>query len=307
MFFTNLRRIAQSSFHGFWRNGFVSLASVLVMTITLLVVGSTIFLNAVFDATLVTIEEKVDVNVYFVPDAEEENILSTKASIEALPEVQSVVYVTKEQVLENFLEIHKDDQTTLQALDEIDDNPLGAKLNIRAKDPSQYQSVADFLTERTDTLDGEPVIDYVNFFKNKEAIDRLSRIIDSVESVALLLTILLVVISVLITFNTIRLGIYVSREVISVMRLVGASTSYIRWPFVFTGIIYGILAGFLAILIFFPVTLYLGDLTERFFIGINIFEYYVSNFGQLFFVVLGSGIIIGAVSSYLAVKRYLKS
>tara|TARA_B100001540_G_scaffold301029_1_gene307053 strand:+ start:504 stop:1427 length:924 start_codon:yes stop_codon:yes gene_type:complete len=307
MFLTNLRRIAQAGFHGFWRNGFVSLASVLVMTITLLVIGSTIFSSAVFDATLKTIENKVDVNVYFVPEASEESILSMKSDIEGLPEVASVTYVSREQALEDLVERRRDDQVVLQALEEVGENPLGAKLNVRAKEPSQYQGVADYLGTRTEMLNGTPLIDNINFAKNKEAIDRLSQVIDTAQHVSVFLTIMLVVISVLITFNTIRLGIYVSREEISVMRLVGAGVMYIRGPFVFTGIMYGVVAGILSMIIFYPVAYYLGDLTEHIFVSINVFEYYISNFGQLFVIVVGSGIIIGAVSSYLAVKRYLKS
>ena len=307
MFVTSLKRIVRTGFHSFWRNGFVSLAAVLIMVVALSVIGSVMFMNAIFDATLEGIQDKVDVNVYFVPEATEIEVLDLKESIESLPEVTSVGYVSREDALVNFKEEHKDDQTTLQALEELDDNPFGARLNIRAKEPSQYQGVADFLGDRNTSLSGNQIIDEVNFLENKAAIDRLSKIITSAETLGFVLAIVFVITSVLITFNTIRLAIYVSREEIGVMRLVGASVSYIRGPFVFTGVMYGLVAGLLTLIIFYPVTLWLGDLTERFFIGINIFEYYTSNFGQIFLIVVGSGVIVGAISSSLAVMRYLKS
>jgi len=306
MFTTNLKRIVRTGFHSFWRNGFVSLAAVLIMVIALSVIGSVMFMNAAFGATLRSIQDKVDINVNFVPDASEQEIFDLKTSLEALPEVAHVGYVSREEVLADFREKHKD-QVNLQALEEVGGNPFGARLNIRAEDPSQYQGVADFLGNRNTSISGDQIIDEVNFLENKEVIDRLSKIINSTETFGFGLALLLIIISILITFNTIRLAIYVSREEIGVMRLVGASASYIRGPFVFTGITYGLVASLITLIIFYIGTFWLGDLTERVFGSINIFEYYISNFGQISLVVVGSGIIMGAVSSYLAVMKYLKS
>jgi len=307
MFATNLRRIAKTGFHSFWRNGSVSLAAVLIMVVALTAIGSIMFMNAVFDATLLGIQNRVGVNVSFVPEAIEQEILELKTELEALPEVEHVGYVSREEALANFREKHKDEQIILRSLDEVSENPFGARLDVRAKEPSQYQGVADFIVDKNTSFSGDQIIDEVSFLENKVAIDRLSKIITSTETFGFVLAVVLVAISVLITFNTIRLAIYVSREEIGVMRLVGASVSYIRGPFVFTGVMYGLVAGFLTLVMFYPVTLWLGDLTERFFIGINIFEYYTSNFGQIFLIVVGSGIVMGAISSYLAVMKYLKS
>ena len=116
----------------------------------------------------------------------------------------------------------------------------------------------------------------------------------------------LIVISVLITFNTIRLAIFISREEISIMRLVGANSFYVRGPFVVVGTIYGVVAAIFTLLLFYPITFWLGGATENFFIGLNIFEYYTTNFGQIFIIILLSGMAIGALSSYLAVRKYLK-
>jgi len=307
MFVTTLRRIVRTGFHGFWRNGFVSLAAVLIMVIALSVIGSTLFMNAGLSSVLSDIRSRVDVNVNFLPEATEADALTLKESLESLPEVETVTYVSREEVLTNFRERHKDDQVRLQALEELDGNPFGARLNIIAKDPTQYQGVADFLGDRNTSLSGDQVIDNVNFNENKEAIDRLSIIITSTERLGFFLGILLVIISVIITFNTIRLTIYVSREEIGVMRLVGASVAYIRGPFVFTGIMYGLVSGLLTLGIFYGLALWLSGPSERLFGDFNVFQYYTSNFGQIFLVVVGSGIIMGAISSYLAVMRYLKS
>lgn len=306
MLWLNVKRIIRSGFSNFTRNAFVSLSSILVMIITLSVIGSLIFVSAILNTSLTEIKNKVDINVYFVTSASEEDILGLQKTLEGLPEVSSVVYVSQEQALQDFKVRHENDEFTLQALDELDENPLGATLNIKAKNPSQYEGIAQFL-EGNQILseDGASIVDKVNYYQNKPAIDKLTKIIDSAENLGSLLTMVLVILSIIITLNTIRLAIYVSREEISIMRLVGASTFYIRGPFIIAGIIYGVVAGILTLIIFYPVTYWLGGATANFFIGLNVFEYYTQNFGQIFLIILASGIVIGALSSYLAVRKYL--
>ena len=120
------------------------------------------------------------------------------------------------------------------------------------------------------------------------------------------IAILVLVISVIITFNTIRLAIFISRDEISVMRLVGASGRYVKGPFVVSGVLYGIVSATLVIIVFFILTYWVGSLSKNFFVGLDLFDFYLKNFGQIFLIVFGSGIALGAVSSYLAVHKYLK-
>jgi len=307
MIWVNIKRITRSGFFSFWRNGFVSLASILIMIVTLSVIGSILFVHAILTTSLTQIENKVDVNVYFTTTAPEDQILAMEKDLEALPEVSNVTYVSREQELQDFKDRHANNQLTLQALDELGDNPLGAVLNVKAKQPSEYEGIANYLDQRKNAADGSGnIIDTVNYSQNKQAIDSLSKIITSAESLGTALTIVLILISIIITFNTIRLAIYMARDEISVMRLVGASRSYIRGPFVISGILYGLAAGLLTLGIFYPITYYLGGFTSNFFIGINIFTYYISNFPFIFSVIVGSGIVVGAISSFLATQKYLK-
>ncbi len=304
---TNTRRIVKTGFFSFWRNGFVSLSSIVVMLVTLSVIGGLIFLSAILNTTLTQIQNKVDINVYFVTSAPEGNILSLKKTIEGLPEVANVDYTSREQALADFKAKHENDEITLQALDELGENPLGATLNIRAKDPSQYEGIAKFLSNQGTLSTGDDsIIDKVNYFQNKTAIDRLSKIIDSANRLGLVTTIVLALISIIITFNTIRLAIFISKDEISVMRLVGADAGYIRGPFMVAGIMYGAVAAIITLIMFFPITLWLGGVTQNFFLGLNIFNYYLENFGQFFLILVGCGALIGAVSSGLASRKYLK-
>ena len=307
MWWTNTKRIIKYGSVGFIRNSFVSLSTILVMTVTLFVIGSIIFIGAVLNNTLNQVKDKVDINVYFVTTADEGNILSLKKSIEALPEVNEVEYISREQALENFRERHANDQLTLQALEELDENPLGASLSIRAKETSQYEGIASFLENDPAVSAGnDPIVEKINFFQNKVAIDRLTRIINSSEQLGIAIIIFLLIASIMITFNTIRLTIYTARDEISVMKLVGAGNSYVRGPFVFEGILYGVSSGLITLISFYPLTLWLGPMTEGFFNDINIFQYYLDNFGQIFLIIMGTGILLGAISSYLSVRRYLK-
>lgn len=308
MMWTSMKRIARSGFFSFWRNGFVSLSSVLVMIITLFVITSTIFLGAILNASLQEIKSKVDINVYFVRTAPEADILALQKALEVLPEVKAPVeYVSREDALADFRLKHQDDRFTLQALDELGENPLGASLNIRAKEPSQYEGIAEFLKSKGAlTENGTTIIDKINYYQNKTAIDTLTKMINSANRLGFILTLFLVLVSILITFNTIRLAIFMSRDEISVMRLVGASRMYIRGPFIVSGAIYGVVSGFITLILFFPITLWLGNATAEFFVGLNVFSYYISNFAQIFLIVIFSGAFIGALSSFLAVRKHLK-
>ena len=308
MLITKAKRVIKAGFVNFWRNGFVSLASLLVMTITLFVIGSIIFMGALFSYTLDQIKDKVDINVYFVTSADTPSIMAIKKNLEKLPEVAKITYASREDALANFKKKHENDEQTLQALEELEDNPLGASLNIKAKEPSQYESIANYLQGKDVLLkDGISIIDKVNYYQNKIAIDRFTKIIEGTNKIGIALTVILVVLSVIITFNTIRLTIYVSREEISVMKLVGASNRYIRGPFVITGIMYGFVSAMITLVLFYPITFYSTRATENFFMGLNLFDYYIRNFGQIFLIVAVSGILIGSISSYLAVRRYLRN
>lgn len=306
-FWVNARRVARYGFIGFVRNGFISLSAVLIMTITLFVVSILMIGGAALSTTLTELTEKVDVTVYFALDASEENIFAVQQSLEALPEVAVVTYVSRDQALSIFRERHQNDQLTIQALDELGENPLGASLEIRAKDTSQYEAIAESLRQQQGAGGAADAIDKINFYQNKTAIDRLTNIIETSRSFGVSIALVLGLATLLITFNTIRLAIYTARDEIGVMNLVGAGHWYVRGPFMIAGVLYGIIAGLLVLLLLYPLTLWLGPGSERFFGSFNVFTYFVSSFPVMFLVIMGSGISLGSLSSYLAVRRYLRA
>ncbi|KKQ81557.1 MAG: hypothetical protein UT05_C0013G0011 [Parcubacteria group bacterium GW2011_GWF2_38_76] len=284
-----------------------SLSAVLVMFISLFIVTSLVLGSALSQSIIDMLKEKVDINVYFKTNVTEEDILALQEKISTLPEVKDVSYTSKEEALEGFKERHKDNSLILSSLDELKDNPLGAVLSIKAKEPSQYEGIAKFLEEDGVSIssDGSGIIDKVNFYQNKLVIDRLSKLIAATEKIGFSISLVFAIIAIIVTLNTMQLAIYTSREEISVMRLVGAGNWYIRGPFIVSGIMSGFLASLLVLIVFYPITIWVGSRTADFLAGINLFNYYTQNFFEIAIITMGVGILLGGISALLSVRRYL--
>jgi len=317
MIFTNFKRITRTGFVNFWRNGFLSFAAIVVITLSLSAFGGLVFASAFGRSLLADVKDKVDINVYFSLAAQEPDILALQKEINALPEVASTTYVSNDDALAAFQAKWQNNALIMQGLQEVGGNPFPAALNIKAKDPGQYGNIADFLTSKNPVdASGTPIIDKVNYQENKLIIDRLSAIIPTVEMSGSIIAGIFVIVALIIVFNTIRLIIYAAREEIAVMKLVGASNTYVRGPFVISGIMYGIVSAIITLILMAvfaywsdAVVLKLAgvDVASNFSLIVNVLSgYFVQNFGQIFILIMGSGIILGGVSSYVAARRYLK-
>lgn len=305
MFWINVRRIVRSAWLNFKRNGLVSYAAVLVTTITLAVTMGLFLAQAVLKNSIREVQQKVDIAVYFTVDAPEEDILSLQETLEKLPEVASVEYSSADEQVLLFRNRHADDYLTLQALDELGDNPFGGLLLIKAKDSTQYEAIAHILEGDTQIARANSrIIERINYSQNKVVIDRLNNLIAGAKSVGLIVTLILALISVIIMFTTVRLTIYMAREEIGIMRLVGASASYVRAPFVVEGFFYGFFAWVIMLLIFWPITYFLGTHASAL-IGMNLFQYYLGHIFSLGLLVLVIGVGLGMLSSFFAIRKYL--
>lgn len=317
MIFTTFKRITRTGFVNFWRNGFLSFAAIVVITLSLSAFGGLVFASAFGRSLLTDVKNKVDINVYFTLTAPENDILSLKKEIEALPEVAGVEYVSADQALSSFKDKWQNNALIMQGLTEVGGNPFPAALNIKAKDPGQYGNIANFLTTKnTEDQTGTPIIDKVNYEENKIIIDRLSAIIPTVEQVGATIALVLILVAIIIVWNTIRLIIYTARDEISVMKLVGASNIYVRGPFVVSGIMYGVVSAILTLVLMAgfaywsdSIVLRLAgvDVAANFSLIVNVLSaYFVHNFPQIFVLIMGAGIILGGVSSYVAARKYLR-
>ncbi len=302
-FVETLKRVTRSGLQSFVRNGWLSTATVSVMALAIFVMTSLILLNVITQSLVANLQDRIDISVYFKQETPGGEVAKVQRDLEQLTEVKSVEYVTADEALRRFRERHKDNPLLLESLAELGTNPLQATLNVKARETNQFASIASF-------LEGErfkPLIDKVNYTQNAEVIGRLASIVGGVRRGGAALTFVLAAIALLVAFNTIRLAIYTAREEIGVMRLVGASNWYIRGPFVITGIIYGIAAALITMAVLFPAVGFISPKVSGFLLtGTNLFSYVQQNFWSLFGLELAVGIVLGVLSSYIAIRRYLK-
>lgn len=302
------KRVVKTGFVGFWRNGVVSLAAVLMMTVTLSIVSFLIFFNAILNFSVGQVAERVDVTVYFYPEADELDIATFDQAVQEIDLVQDTVYVSRDEALVRFLDRHEGDALTLMALDELGENPLGASLSIKAEQPEDYAVIIGKLTDQglLTTDEDDSIVEQVNYQQNKEILGRLQDTIGTFQALGLGLTVFFMVISILITLNTIRLAIYSAREEVGIMRLVGAENQYIRGPFVVQGVLYGFVSAVLTLAILYPATLWLSQKTSGFFGGMDVYVYYANNFMQLFTIIVVLGVLFGVIASLFAIRKYLR-
>jgi len=249
------------------------------------------------------IQEKIDISIYFKVNTPEDEILRVKRELEGVEEVKEVEYVSRARALEIFQERHADDETITQAIEELEENPLSASLNIKANNPEEYAGVATHL----ETIISDELVENITYNQNQAVIDRLAAIIRVSRQIGFLAAVFLTVVAVLVSFNTILLGIYSNRDEIGIMRLVGASNLYVRGPFVVMGVIYGVITGILSILITLPVIFLSSPYVELFVPEMDLAGYYLDNLLILSLYQLVFGIGIGIISSFIAIRRYLKT
>ncbi|MBI2023182.1 ABC transporter permease [Candidatus Giovannonibacteria bacterium] len=302
-------RIIKGGFVNFFRNGVVSLATVLVISLTMFMLGSVLVGGIFLNGVISNLEEKVDITAYFKLDTDERDILEVKSNLEKLPDVKGVVFVSRDEALNKFLERHKGDELYMKTIEIVGDNPFPASLEIQAVDPSRFEAISVFLESgRFQNLIDEksPGIKNISYRLNQSVIDRLSVILRTIKLVGFGISLILALIALMVAYNTVRLAIYSSKDEISVMQLVGASRSFIRGPFLVEGVIHGVISALFTIVAFYPLLLWAGKRTAGIFGGIDIYGYYVSYIWQISFILLLVGIAIGVLSSALAMRRYLK-
>ncbi len=300
---TTLSRLIHLGFQNFWRNGLLSTGTVAITLLALMVSLGLLLFGVVTDAAIASVQDKIDISVYFKTSTSEDQILSIKQVLEALPEVKAVDYVSSDQALEIFKKEHEGDDEVLQAINILGSNPLEGYLNILAHKPDQYALIDE-------NLKNPSIGQYVSsrsYSENQLVIDRLSRIISNVNLGGFALTIILALVAGLIVYNTIRLAIYSGRDEIGIMRAVGASNLLVRGPFMVDGILTGTIAAVLSLILAAPVLGFLSSKLGSFVPGLDIFQYFYTHIFSLLGLQLLFGVGVCTVSSFLAARRYLKN
>jgi cell division transport system permease protein len=299
---TSLKRIVHSSLLNFWRQGGLSFATCFILVMAISLLASLFFFKNLTDYAISSIEDKVDISVYFKNDSSEDDILRVKDEIAQISEVKSVDYISKEEALENFTEKHKDDSVLMDSLTEVGENPLLASLSIKAWQLDQYDKVSEFLSG----LQEDSLVEKVDYYQRKPIIERLAVLTANIKILGIIASIFLSLVAILVTFNTIRLTILNQKEEISIQRLVGASNWFIRGPFLAQGTMCGILSALISFSLFALLAWLITPKISFMFSDLNIFRIFLSNIWIIFAIEIVSGVVLGTVSSMLAIRRYLR-
>ncbi len=299
---TTFYRIVKYGIQNFSRNYLVSIATILVLLLAVIVFESLILFGVVGQKAISLVQDKIDISVDFRETVSEDEMLNLKSSLETLTEVKEVEYVSRDEALIRFKERHPSDSDIAKAIEEIGDNPLRASLNIKAFNPNDYSSIASYLNN--ESLSG--IIETVSYNQNQLVIDRLAKIMDVGRQAGFLLTIILAVVASIVSFNTILLAIYSSKDEIGIMRLVGASNMFIRGPYIVVGAIYGVLSALAGVILTIPFVYFVSPYVSILIPEMNLWGYFTGNILAIFGYNLLFAVLIGVISSFVVVRRYLK-
>lgn len=301
-----LQRILRYGWQSFRRNVLVSTAAISVLIITLSLVTGVVLFNALSEKVINALRDKISVGVYFSTNAQENKILQLKKVLEETPGVKSVEYVSRQEALKRFRDAHKDDNTINEALDKLGgQNPLPASLSVKAVRTEDYPTIVKSVESSEYNL----LVEEIDYTKRQDAIENLGKFSKNVNQAALMLAIVMGIIALLVSFNTLQLAIYNDRQKIGIMRLVGASNNFVRGPFIIQGGIYGIVSAFLTLFLVTIILQLVNGRVEDYFRGLgplNIANYYASHWFYFLGIQLLFGICVGVASSLIAIRRHLK-
>lgn len=307
--YNTFKRVVRTGATNFVRNAWLAMAAMAVMVVTLTIILFSLVTSATFNNTIDQITSKINISVYLKDSVSTEQCTALMDGLRKLPNVKDVGFVSKDQALAEYKSANANNQGLLQALNETS-NPLPASIKVTPVDPSRIQDIKNFIDkpENTALLDPQAGTSYSG--DRKAAIDKITHATNVLQRIGVVAVIIFAVISMLIIFNTIQMAIFNRRDELTIMRLLGATTWYIRGPFVVESIIYGVISAVLSITVIDGVFVTASSALQASSLGLLDIGYANTYFHQKFWILLtmqlAIGIVIGAVSSIIATRRYLK-
>ena len=273
------------------------------MTITLIIFSVLSLLFVITSSSVHTIQERVDISAYFKNGLAESQIQSIKSQLEDDDRIDEVRYVSADEALAKFKENHTNDPLLLESVGELNENPLPATLQIKAKNLDDYPAIADLLNSEKFSSS----IEKVNFEDNRVLIARLTNLLKFIITAGIILIGVFSAIAVLVIFNTITLTIYNRKEEVEIMRFVGATNWYIRGPFIVEAILYSVFATIITSALIFPVyTGLLPKISHYLTASGDTFNGSILIFIGLIVIQLVIAFILSIISSLLAMRKYLR-
>ncbi len=299
-------RIFRYGLSNFSRNAWLSTAATAVMVLTLSIILITFSSRMVFDDTIAKIREKIDVSIYLkdgITDDQREQFI---AALKNLPIVSSVDYVSKDAARKAFTDQNKSYAEQLQALSELGDvNPFPASLRVHTNNTIDIEPISQ-LAARAPYKDWQAEAAQVSD-ERRQAINTIERTASFAELMGLIASVIFVTLSIMIIFNTIRMAIFNRRDEIEIMKLIGANKRFIRGPFIVEASLYGIFAAILAVALMYALLVSIQPGLSSYDISIGPTAQFFAQWPvPIFAAVLLIGVIIGMLSSSMAIRRYLK-
>jgi cell division transport system permease protein len=302
------RRIITTGAVNFVRNAWLAIAAIAVMVVTLTIVLFSLITNATFTNTIKQITSKIDISVYLQDSTDEKQTNKLLADLKKLPNVQSITYVSKQEVLQKYLADNAKKNDQLSSVVTQTDNPLPATIQIKPRDLNKLGDIKNYLAQKDIAALQSDEPSYSG--DRKEAIDKITHATNILQRAGVAAVLIFAVISVLIIFNTIQMAIFNRRDELTIMRLLGASTWYIRGPFVVESILYGVISAVISVGFIHSLFVASRSTLEATSLGLLDINYAAEYFRGHFWILLALqllvGILIGAASSIVATQRYLK-
>ena len=304
MILVSIKRIFIFALQNFWRNIWLSVVTVTIMILCLWSIVLLGVLNAVSQEALAKLAEKIDIAVYLKPDLKSEQVENMRVDLAKLPTVKKLEVITADEAIKRFQDKHEGNAAIKQSLLDLKNNPFGATIIIKAGNEEGYNKILTALEGRR----FKPFIQSANFDDYRRVIKEVGTWVEKLKNIAGGFSLFFLLITLLVVFNTIRMNIYTHREEIAIMRLVGASSWFIRAPFLVEGVIYAALATLLTAAIFFPllsaaqpyVDAFLGGLT------VDLVSYFKAQSVFFFGWQFVGASVLSILASTVAMRRYLK-
>ncbi len=301
--FLSFRRLFKASWQSIIRNWWLSLATILVVFLSVLTFTGIRLFSYSVNRLVFMLQERVDISIYFKKDVPESEIFQVQIELEGLDQIKTVKYISQDEALKLFQDKQKYNPAIFKAIEVLGTNPLSPSLSIKAQNDKDYQSILDYISQ----AGFKDRLVTVNYEENQRVVQKLDIVNKTINIVAISISVLLVGIAVLINFNTIRLAIYTAKEEIRAMKLVGAPNWFIRGPFLFEGMIYGLVASVLTTIVISLLVFAVSPKIETSIPGLGLGGYYWAHLVWIFLFQTLFGISIGLASSFVAMKKYLET
>jgi len=296
-------RMVKSGFSSFIRNGWLSVASITVMVLTLLTLSVFFILNIVLNTGIKTIQDKIDISVYFKDDVKQSVVIDIQNELANMSEVRSIKYTSKQDAIDKFKEQNKGNQALLDSINDPTFS-LPSSLEVKVFDTSKLDQITSIVEKDV----YKASVEKISYKENKQIIDKLFRATNLTKQIGVIITIAFTLVSLVIIFNTVRIAIFARMEEIEIMKLVGATPWFIKGPFLIEGMLYGVISTIISMLVLSSILYFAAPAIANYIggVGDNISNFLRENIFQVLLIQLGVGIGIGVFSSWLAIRKHLK-